>query len=334
MAQKPRRSVSRTERSSTGGLSAQQRKGLVFLTEPPAPEPQVDLQPVDAHRVPPSKYLLLGRMAETNGGSALENVPRFNAARARVANLLPRRADFRLEAQPGSDDFAPENIIGDNDLVYLSDVTGIPWRSIAMLTIEYQSGAQAFGTAWFVGPRALVTAGHNIYDRRQGRGRAERIFVSPGFSGSTDSFGTYPAVQFWCESAWSDHSRQPAPDELDYGVLLISDPSVGQRLGTFGVAAYSDSQLLGMQLSVSGYPAERNFSRAQHYNGGRIKRVIDKFLIYGFDTLGGMSGAPIFAKFGEQRIAVGIHTSGNDLENRARRIDPALQQVIAHFAAQ
>ena len=44
-----------------------------------------------------------------------------------------------------------------------------------------------------------------------------------------------------------------------------------------------------------------------------------------------MSGAPIFARFDNQRVVVGIHTSGNARANRARRIDAGLYQVLSRF---
>ncbi|QYU67956.1 hypothetical protein J4558_24360 [Leptolyngbya sp. 15MV] len=56
-----------------------------------------------------------------------------------------------------------------------------------------------------------------------------------------------------------------------------------------------------------------------------------RFLLYAFDTTEGMSGAPIFALFGHQRVAVGIHTSGGDGGNRARRIDGPVFDQLRRF---
>jgi V8-like Glu-specific endopeptidase len=266
-------------------------------------------------------------MVETNGGSSLENVPGFDAARARNAGLVPRTT-APCAASAGPNGFVRENIIGDDNLVPVPDTTGLPWRCIAMLTITYEDGSRGTGTAWFMGERALGTAGHNIRDPEHGR--ATEILVSPAFDGSIAPFGTYRVSQTYCDPAWLNGGGDPS---LDFGVLMLEDRAVGRRLGWFGFAAYNDRQLNRLLLNVSGYPARRPSNRTQHYNGGRVDDVDRKFLRYTFDTVGGMSGAPIFALFGEQRVAVGIHTSGNDRANRARRIDSALYEVLNRFAA-
>ena len=302
------------------------RKGLVTL---PVPSDSLSA-PIDglprADAVLTSPHLSLGRMTETNGGSSLEKVPGFDAARARNAGLLPSTLTPRA-ASVDAEGFVRENVIGDDNLLPIPDTTSLPWRCIAMLTITYENGVRGTGTAWFLGGKALGTAGHNIRDPQHGR--ATEILVSPAFDGATAPFGTYRVHQTYCDPAWLSGSPDPS---LDFGVLVLDDDIVGRRLGWFGYASYDDRQLTRLLVNVSGYPARRA-SRTQHYNGGRVDEVSKQFLRYTFDTVGGMSGAPIFALFGEQRVVVGIHTSGNDRANRARRIDRPLYEIFNRFAA-
>ena len=161
-------------------------------------------------------------------------------------------------------------------------------------------------------------AGHNV--RHPDHGLASEIMITPGFDGFTAQFGTFPVASAHadprCIAAASDLS-------LDYAVLRLADRSIGTRLGWFGYAAYSERQLVPLLVNVSGYPVDRS-PRTQYFNGGRIEDVSDQFLDYAFDTEGGMSGAPIFALFGSQRVAVGVHTHGSDRLNRARRIDDSV----------
>lgn len=282
---------------------------------------------VRAEAVPGSRHLSHARMAETNGGGALEKVAGFDAMRARNAGLFPL-VRTRLAPQADAEGFVTENIIGNVDnLVPIPDTTALPWRCIAMLTITYADGAKATGTAWFMGPKALGTAGHNIHHQRHGS--ATEILVSPAFDGVAAPFGTYRVQQTYCDPSWLGGNNDPT---LDFGVLMLNEDGVGQRLGWFGFAVYTDRQLDRLLLNVSGYPVDRG-NRTQHYNGGRVEDVAGKFLRYTFDTVGGMSGSPIFGLFGEQRIVVGIHTSGNDRANRARRIDRGLYATLARFAA-
>ena len=321
-----RKNVTANKAGRTRSKSAETAflKGMMKLPDPyEIPSSPLDL-PARADAVLTSPHLSLGRMIETNGGGSLEHVPGFDAKRARNAGLLPPTS-APCTVSPGIDGFVLENVIGDDNLVPVPDTTGLPWRCIAMLTITYEDGSRGTGTAWFLGEKALGTAGHNIRDPQHGR--ATEILVSPAFDGTTAPFGTYRVIQTYCDPAWLGGTNDAS---LDFGVLLLGDGAVGRRLGWFGFAAYSDQQLNRLLLNVSGYPVKR-LNRTQHFNGGRIDEVAKKFLRYSFDTVGGMSGAPLFALFGQQRVVVGIHTSGNDRANRARRIDRPLYEILARF---
>ncbi len=277
--------------------------------------------------VPGAALLSLGRMVETNGGGGLEDVPGFDAVRARNAGLFPLAA---LPSVPkpdaDADGFRLQNVIGRDNLVPVADTTTLPWRSIALLSITYEDGNRATGTGWFYSDRALGTAGHNIRHPRYGQ--AGEIMVSPAYDGSVAPFGTYRATRTWCDPRWLATADDPA---LDFGALRIDDPTVGQRLGWFGYAAYDSRQLNKLLLNVCGYPTDRQ-PRTQHFNGGRLDDVDPSFLRYSFDTVGGMSGAPIFSRFDTQRVVVGIHTSGNDRGNRARRIDAGIYAALDWFS--
>jgi V8-like Glu-specific endopeptidase len=307
--------------------SAALRKGLKTLDQ----DTELPLSPRDqpprTEAVPPSAMLSYGRMVETNGGSSLESVPGFDAVRARNDGLFPL-TPLAGGAATRDDGFRLENVIGRNDLVPVPDTTSLPWRSIAMLSITYRNGAQGMGTAWFLGERALGTAGHNIY--HQDYGDATEILVTPAY-GSNAPLPSQRVVQTYCDPLWLKPPGGNPDPALDYGVILIEDAGIGRRLGWFGFAAYPDKQLDKMLLNVSGYSSERT-PTTQFFNGGRLKKVDGQFLRYTFDTEAGMSGAPLFARFDTQRVVVGIHTSGNDTANRARRIDAGLYQVLQRFS--
>jgi len=295
------------------------------LTDLVRPRPAVQAPEGHAGEVLKADRLLLGKMQETNGASSLERVEGFDSYVARNRGLFANAPS----SAPGAgrrDGFTPENVIGADDRVPVGDTTKLPWRCIAMLSITYANGHRAAGTAWFFGPSALGTAGHNV--RHPDHGRAIEILVSPGYDGRTAPFNTFTATRTYCDPAWLNGSNDP---ELDYGVVLMDDPTVGERLGWFGFASYSDAQLVPLLVNVSGYAVDRS-PRTQYFNGGRIEQADSKFLQYSFDTEGGMSGSPIFALFGDgKRVAVGIHTYGSDRFNRARRIDDDLYDVLAHF---
>ncbi len=222
-----------------------------------------------------------------------------------------------------------EAVIGDvDDLEEVPDITAAPWNAIARLGITYQDGTRAAGTAWFFGPRALGTAGHNIH--HQQHGPATQILVSPGFDGQLPPAESYAPVQTYCDPAWAAGTDDP---QLDYGVLLLGDPAISQRFGQFATAALSTSALKALAVQVSGYPGSGYPSRAQHFDGGKFKNVASKLCTYTFDTFEGMSGSPLFAQISGQWTAVGIHTSGSTSANSGRRIDTALKALLDRFAA-
>jgi V8-like Glu-specific endopeptidase len=300
-------------------------------TPPPAEVASIELQParrfdldeppsLSSSGVPDGELQTPPFMTETNGGGSLEVVPGFDSYRARNTGLV-------LQAPPAArdDGFSTESVFGPDGRVPVPDTTGLPWRCIALLSITYQSGATARGTAWFYGPRTLGTAGHNV--RHPRHGRATSILVSPGWNGLSAPFGTFVAATSHCHPTWLAHA---APDNLDFAVITLADPTPGRQLGWFGIAAYERSQLLPLLVNVSGYPSDRS-PQTQYFNGGRLHDVNDDFLMYPFDTEVGMSGSPIFALFRDQRIVVGIHTGGTRQINRARRINASLYGFLTQF---
>ncbi|AQR61649.1 hypothetical protein BZG35_08285 [Brevundimonas sp. LM2] len=260
-------------------------------------------------------------MVETNGGGSWESVPGFNAFRARNVGLPAFAGDARTpdprsawSPEPRPDlcsDPRPENTIGPDDRVPIPDTTAIPWRSICRLDIRYDTGARALGTAWFVGPRALATAGHNLLHPRAGR--AVDIKAWPAFDGVI----RYNAPQIQ-EVVFPDQWRRGFKLDYDYGVILLADGALGHQLGWFGIAGYDDPPQ-NMPAQVCGY-AEGTPSPTQYYNGGRTSHWTEDFVYYTFDTGQGMSGSPVFVRLGEARHVIGIHTYGEPTINRARRL--------------
>ena len=95
---------------------------------------------------------------------------------------------------------------------------------------------------------------------------------------------------------------------------------MGDRLGWFGFADYEDDRFHNMIVNIFGYPMD--LLQGYMYGvAGRILGIDPGRLHYDYDTGGGMSSAPVVARFGEQRIAVGIHAAGGARANTATRIN-------------
>jgi V8-like Glu-specific endopeptidase len=94
-----------------------------------------------------------------------------------------------------------ELIIGNDDRKRVSTPLSSPWRKIAGLVITSQSGSEYAGTAWFIGRRVLVTAGHCLFLHDAG-GFAKHIDVVPCWHNNTKPFGSYRTSFYKASNGW------------------------------------------------------------------------------------------------------------------------------------
>ena len=220
---------------------------------------------------------------------------------------------------------AMEVIIGRDDRVRITNTTNNPWRRICALKIHFPSGRVYRGTGFFIGPRAVATAGHCVYLHGQG-GWATKIEVIPGCNGTARPFGSATAVIFRSVRGWVI-GRRP---ESDYGCIVLPPGSFGGRnLGQFGFDAFPPSVLLARPAVLAGYPGDKPFAEMWGM-ARRIKTVTPTQLIYDIDTVGGQSGSGLYIKHQGQRFVVGIHNYGAQSGNSATRItQPVKQRLLA-----
>ena len=269
-------------------------------------------------------------MAATNGGGRLESVPGFNAVRARSEGFhggrVPPALRNRRLGVAGDLEFArPQFTIGADDRVPIADASALPWRCVCQLVVEGLHGHEVLGTGWLAGPRTVITAGHNLFSPARGQA-ASRVWVMPARDGDAVPYGLEASADFEVHERW-----QAAGDRsCDVGVVWLDKP-LGQRVGWFGVGAYSDKQLRSLMVNNAGYPADKPLG-TQWFNAGRILDVQARTLTYGLDTEGGQSGSPIFHfTEDEQRIVVAVHAYGDAGENIGVRVNDELFDVLARW---
>ena len=56
-----------------------------------------------------------------------------------------------------------ESVIGPDNRIRITSTDRYPWRVHASLLITARDGSTWLGTAFFIGPRILATAGHNLF---------------------------------------------------------------------------------------------------------------------------------------------------------------------------
>lgn len=230
------------------------------------------------------------------------------------------------EASFGPPDAVAETVHGADDRVRITGTATYPWRAHASLRITAADNSMWIGTAWFVGPRILVTAGHVVYIKGSGipgrDGWVRQITVMPGRDGGTLPFGSTVSTRFWSVLGWTDNGDQ----EYDYGAIILNE-SLGNRTGWFGFGAWPD--LDGVVGNISGYPGDKP-PGTQWYAARNIDSVTSRKVFYDIDTAGGQSGSAVYRFFNGGRYGVAIHAYGGARVNSGTRISrPVFDNIKA-----
>ena len=307
-----------------------------------------------------------GRMKETNGGSSIERVPGFNNLRPMTAGFETLRvsgptvlasvadggffsvAPQALGSNQGSPSYGvigkPEDVIGVDDRVPITDTSTTPWRCICHLEITYDSGQVGFGTGWFAGEHTVITAGHCLYTRGTPSRRATQVRVIPGRNGTLAPYGYVVAREFKLHPKWVSEVDDVNAAPYDYGAIIVdhdvNGAAFGERIGYFGLRSYEKLEEKQLDMAIvnnAGYPHEASKTYgSMWFNAGRVHiqddgpLKDDRFLEYMVDTTGGQSGSPVFLldSTANQRYVVAIHTTGNFINRGVRVTAEVYDQIL------
>jgi len=211
-----------------------------------------------------------------------------------------------------------ESVLGTDQRIQIQQTDTFPWRVHASLLITARDNSRWVGTAWFIGPRTLVTAGHCVYIKNSqvlGRdGWVKSIQVMPGRNGKELPFGAVTTTQFWSVQGWTESGDQ----NYDYAAIIIP-ADLGSTVGWLGIGVFSDATLQTAKANISGYPVDKA-EGTQWYDKRKIASLNPNKLFYEADTAGGQSGAAVYVIQGGDRIAVGVHAYGGATANSGTRI--------------
>lgn len=258
---------------------------------------------------------LAADLSETAEGIAADEVllDAWYASYSSEASQASARRD-RLDGR--------EVVIGPDDRVQVANTRDFPWRSICAMRIVAADGSTWGGTASFVSPRLLLTAGHCVFIHEHG-GWARSIEISPGQNGvgiGTKPFGSriFAGSKLRSVEGWTRNKAR----EYDLGAIVIDEGSAwGDELGYFGLDDMTDADLRGLRkINISGYPGDKDGT--QWWDHNRVVNVPSngRVFYYTIDTVGGQSGSLVYYKEGDGRFAVGVHTNGAPNGNSATRI--------------
>lgn len=269
------------------------------------------------------------QVAESFAGqpeSRLESLPGFDPQRA-LQEGMPTDVltdEFLHLGECRPEGFALEHLCGRDDRVEVTNTTATPWRWICKLIITFPNGARHVGTGCFVGPKAVMTVGHDVFYHANG-GWARQIEVIPGMRGAMRPFGSMIGTSFRSVTGWTQNSDP----NYDYGCIILPNATLGIRVGYFGFAALTDASLQNLLANNSGYPGDKPFG-TQWFNAGRVTNVSARRIYYMIDTSAGQAGSPTWRYLNGQRHAVGIHSWGG-CPNSAIRIVTAVYNNMMNW---
>lgn len=221
-------------------------------------------------------------------------------------------------------------VIGSDDRDQVTQTEQYAWRAIASLRITARDGSQWLGTAWFISPRTLVTAGHCVFiqgTNSNRKGWVSSIDVVPGRNGFLKPLGTLTSKTFWSVRGWTEKGDQ----NQDYGAIILDQP-FGVHTGWYGYGVFDDTKLVGAQAHVAGYPGDKPSGTLWHH-ALPIGSVSQQKVHYAIDTAGGQSGAAVYLLENGLPVAVAVHAYGGATSNSGTRINQAVYQNLRQWTA-
>jgi V8-like Glu-specific endopeptidase len=224
----------------------------------------------------------------------------------------------------------------------VSDTTVAPFRYVCSVEGALGTGVTAFGSGTLIGPRTVLTAGHNVANLLPANTR-----VVPGRNGRSEPNGPLGSAR---AAAFQLAPGFVGSTATDYAVIILGDP-IGNRVGwwTFDHFRFPGDivgtsvirgglpiSATGVRVSIAGYPgdlpapthlggrADPCFrpgvnvrARVQYIDNNKARRVTPSGLLeYDNDTFRGNSGSPVWHELdrSQGRVLIAVHISGDTAE--------------------
>ena len=215
-------------------------------------------------------------------------------------------------------------VIGSDERSQIAETSVFPFSAIAYLELEDASG-EVFGscTATFIGPDALLTAGHCLWDAVSGDWGAHHIRVVPGKDSGFEPFGSQYAEDWWVPDSYAETGMT----DWDWGIINLANDVLTLDTGWLSVSILDSESLEspGFLPTIVGYPGDKPEATMWGHIQAAFTFIADFQLFYDIDTAPGQSGSAIWSAADGPFLGliVGIHTTGGDL-NSGQRIDQEL----------
>jgi len=208
--------------------------------------------------------------------------------------------EFRrlVEASVPSPLLAPEVILG-RDTRERTYTNYYPARAKVLVTGRFGTGSYRCSGV-LINKDTVVTAGHCVHGTNP-QVWATSVVVYPGRNGSSIPYGSCTAKRLYSVVGWTTSKNE----EYDYGAIKLNC-TVGNTVGWYG---YTTAGTTNYPSIVQGYPGDKPLE--QWFSADKVWTVTTRQLFYRNDTIGGMSGSPVWYDLGTSGpYLIGIHAYG------------------------
>ena len=229
----------------------------------------------------------------------------LSAAGAERANRTsghdsPSEVERLLALQAVDGPIGAESVIGADTRRRVNQTTGFPARANVLIT--FSAGRC---TGWLISKDTVITAGHCVHPGGDMGGfypvSSYRIY--PGRNGSANPYGSCTARWTASVAGWT----MDGDDAFDYGAIKLNC-TIGNTTGWYGYF-WTSTSLTGLPTIVSGYPGDKPLTQWRSDDLIRVNQA--RRLFYQNDTLGGMSGSPVYYnRAGCGFCAMAVHAYG------------------------
>lgn len=216
---------------------------------------------------------------------------------------------FPNGAEPIAPPVSPNAVIGTDSRTRVNPTNVGPYCNTVYLKSTFSTGATITATGFMLGPSAVITAGHCVYNDEH-EGLATSVLIIPAKNGTLEPYGRTTASKIVVNPDYMANIST----ENDWAIVELND-DLGTKTGWLGLKANG----AGTNSFVynTGYPSPDN-AEAQNalqtymlLGTGYVKSIDDKTFSGNWDASGGNSGGPVFiydTSLGY--TAIGILTAG------------------------
>lgn len=204
----------------------------------------------------------------------------------------------------------PAAVVGSDNRTKIDNTAVGPYCNTVYVSMTFSDGKTYRGSGFMIGPKAVVTAGHCLYNRDK-QEYATSVTVIPAKNGNTEPYGSATASARNLIVS-SDYISKGGAD-YDWGIIEL-DTDLGSKTGWLGLRTQGDSYD-NTYVWNTGYPTVvngKNVGTTMYVGKGYVKSSSTYTFKGTWDASGGNSGGPVFANYESTGYtAIGILTTGS-----------------------